>query len=116
MYRAYRKIGRRSRDKRGTCVQVVVALVVKSEGLPLAYEMLPGTATDKTTMTAMLTSLARRYGEAERVWVTDPGGTPLMAADSIRPRLIRARSRASVRRADSAAEEKITDPPGISGH
>lgn len=32
-----------SRDRRSDCVQVIVALVVTPEGLPLAYEMLPGT-------------------------------------------------------------------------
>jgi len=40
-----------SRDKRGDCVQVIVALVVTPEGLPLAYEMFPGNTADKTTAT-----------------------------------------------------------------
>ncbi|MGH8017874.1 MAG: IS1634 family transposase, partial [Opitutaceae bacterium] len=31
-----------SRDRRGDCVQVVVALVITPEGFPLAYEMFPG--------------------------------------------------------------------------
>lgn len=39
-----------SRDKRSDCVQVVVALVVTPEGLPLAYEMFPGNTADKTTL------------------------------------------------------------------
>jgi hypothetical protein len=39
-----------SRDKRGDCVQVIVALVVTPEGLPLAYEMFPGNTADKTTL------------------------------------------------------------------
>jgi hypothetical protein len=43
-----------SRDKRGDCVQVVVALVVTPEGLPLAYEMFPGNTADKTTLRGML--------------------------------------------------------------
>jgi transposase len=43
-----------SRDKRSDCVQVIVALVVTPEGLPLAYEMLPGNTADKTTLRAML--------------------------------------------------------------
>jgi len=38
-----------SRDKRGDCVQGVVALVVTPEGLPLAYEMFSGNTADKTT-------------------------------------------------------------------
>lgn len=62
-----------SRDRRGDCVQVVVALVVTPEGLPLAYEMLPGNTTDKTTLRGMLATIRRRFGAAERIWVMDRG-------------------------------------------
>jgi Transposase DDE domain len=62
-----------SRDKRSDCVQVVVALVVTPEGLPLAYEMFPGNTTDKTTLRGMLATIRRRYGAAERIWVMDRG-------------------------------------------
>jgi len=62
-----------SRDKRGDCVQVVVALVVTPEGLPLAYEMFPGNTADKTTLRAMLAKIHARFGAAERIWVMDRG-------------------------------------------
>lgn len=62
-----------SRDRRGDCVQVVIALVVTPEGLPLAYEMLPGNTADKTTLRGMLATIRRRYGAAERIWVMDRG-------------------------------------------
>jgi hypothetical protein len=62
-----------SRDKRSDCVQVVVALVVTPEGLPLAYEMFPGNTADKTTLRGMLATIRRRYGAAERIWVMDRG-------------------------------------------
>lgn len=62
-----------SRDKRGDCVQVVIALVVTPEGLPLAYEMLPGNTADKTTLRAMLARIRARFGAAERIWVMDRG-------------------------------------------
>jgi len=62
-----------SRDRRGDCVQVVVALVVTPEGLPLAYEMFPGNTADKTTLRSMLETIRRRYGAAERIWVMDRG-------------------------------------------
>lgn len=39
-----------SRDKRSDCVQVVIALIVTPAGFPLAYEMMPGNTTDKTTL------------------------------------------------------------------
>ena len=62
-----------SRDRRGDCVQVVVALVVTPEELPLAYEMFPGNTADKTTLRAMLERIQQRYGKAERIWVMDRG-------------------------------------------
>jgi len=62
-----------SRDKRSDCVQVIVALVVTPEGLPPAYEMLPGNTADKTTLRDMLKIIQKRYGRAERIWVMDRG-------------------------------------------
>jgi hypothetical protein len=41
-----------ARDRRGDYVQVVFALVVTPECLPLAYEMLPGNTADKTKPSA----------------------------------------------------------------
>jgi hypothetical protein len=62
-----------SRNKRSYCVQVVVALVVAPEGLPLAYEMFPGNTADKTTLREMLQLIQKRYGQAERIRVMDRG-------------------------------------------
>jgi hypothetical protein len=62
-----------SRDKRGDCVQVVVALIVTPDGLPLAYEMMPGNTVDNSTLEEMLATITRRYGEADRIWVMDRG-------------------------------------------
>ncbi len=62
-----------SRDKRGDCVQVVVALIVTPEGLPLAYEMMTGDTADNTTLREMLETITRRYGQADRIWVMDRG-------------------------------------------
>src|SRR4030088_2937510 len=39
-----------SRDKRSYCVQVVIALIITPEGLPLTYEVLSGNTADKTTL------------------------------------------------------------------
>jgi hypothetical protein len=62
-----------SRDKRPDCVQVVIALVVTPEGLPLAYEVLPGNTADKTTLRDFLDRIERQYGKARRIWVMDRG-------------------------------------------
>ena len=62
-----------SRDKRPDCVQVVIALIVTPEGLPLAYEVLAGNTADKTTRRAFLQKIETQYGKARRVWVMDRG-------------------------------------------
>ena len=62
-----------SRDKRPDCVQVVIALVVTPEGLPLAYEVMAGNTADKTTLRGFLQKIEELYGKAERVWVMDRG-------------------------------------------
>jgi hypothetical protein len=62
-----------SRDKRPDCPQVVIALVVTPEGLPLAYEVLPGNTADCTTLRTFLARIERQYGRARRVWVMDRG-------------------------------------------
>jgi len=62
-----------SRDRRSDCVQVMLAMVVTPEGLPLAYEMMPGNTTDKTTLTAMIALLKKRHGNLGRIWVMDRG-------------------------------------------
>jgi transposase len=62
-----------SRDHRPDCVQVVVALVVTPEGLPLGYEVLPGNTSDSKTLRAQLERIERQYGKARRIWVMDRG-------------------------------------------
>ena len=62
-----------SRDHRPDCVQVIIALVVTPEGLPLAYEVLPGNTADKTTLRGFLDRIERQYGKARRVWLMDRG-------------------------------------------
>jgi transposase len=62
-----------SRDKRPDCVQVIIALVVTPEGYPLAYEVLAGNTSDKTTLKAFLDKIEKLYGKANRVWVMDRG-------------------------------------------
>ena len=62
-----------SRDHRPDCVQVVIALVVTPEGLPLAYEVLAGNTRDCTTLKGFLARIEAQYGKARRVWCMDRG-------------------------------------------
>lgn len=62
-----------SRDKRSDCVQVVIALIVTPDGFPLAYEVMPGSTSDKTTLIGFLKGIETQYGKANRTWVMDRG-------------------------------------------
>lgn len=62
-----------SRDKRPDCVQVVIALIVTPEGFPLAYEVMPGNTSDKTTLRDFLEKIEQQYGKSDRVWIMDRG-------------------------------------------
>ena len=62
-----------SRDHRGDCKQVCIALVVTKGGMPLGYEVFPGNRTDVTTVEEIVTTMERRYGQADRIWVMDRG-------------------------------------------
>jgi transposase len=62
-----------SRDGRPDCRQVVIALVVTTDGLPMAYEVMAGNTADKTTLTLFLEKIQSIHGNARRVWVMDRG-------------------------------------------
>jgi hypothetical protein len=62
-----------SRDGRGDCRQVVIALVVTTDGLPLAYEVLAGNTLDHSTLNGFLKRIESMYGKARRVWIMDRG-------------------------------------------
>ena len=62
-----------SRDRRPDCVQVVIALVVTPDGLPVAYETMQGCTSDKTTLKDFLAKIETMYGKAGRTWIMDRG-------------------------------------------
>lgn len=62
-----------SRDHRGDCKQVCIALVVSREGLPLGYEVFCGNRHDVTTVEDIVTKIESQYGRSERIWVMDRG-------------------------------------------
>ena len=62
-----------SRDKRSDCVQVVIAVVMTPEGFPVAYEVMAGNTSDKTTFKDMLEKVQGQYGKLQRVWIMDRG-------------------------------------------
>ena len=62
-----------SRDHRFDCVQIVIALIVTPEGLPLAYEVLPGNTNETKTLRTFLAKIEHQYGKAQRIWCMDRG-------------------------------------------
>ena len=62
-----------SRDKRGDCKQVCIALVVSKCGMPLSYEVFAGNRRDVTTVEEIVETMEKRYGQADRIWAMDRG-------------------------------------------
>src|SRR6202049_4192161 len=62
-----------SRDHRPDCEQMVIALIVNSEGFPFSYEPFDGNRADVSTMETILRMVERKYGKARRIWVFDRG-------------------------------------------
>src|SRR5437868_1844486 len=62
-----------SRDGRPDCLQLVIALVVTTDGFPLAYEVMDGNTSDRATLRGFLDKIETTYGKAKRMWVMDRG-------------------------------------------
>ena len=62
-----------SRDSRGDCLQVVIALIVTTEGYPLGYEVFDGNIHDSTTVQQIVQKVEQEHGQAGRIWVVDRG-------------------------------------------
>src|SRR5271154_5455327 len=62
-----------SREKRPDCPKLEIALVVTPDGLPLAYQVLPGNTADSKTLRLFPGKIEQQYGRARRVWVMDRG-------------------------------------------
>jgi transposase len=62
-----------SRDHRPDCEQMVIALIVNSEGFPFSYETFDGNRADVSTMEVILRMVEKKYGKARRIWIFDRG-------------------------------------------
>jgi transposase len=75
-----------SRDHRPDCEQLVIALIVNSEGFPFSYETFNGNRADVSTMEVILRMVERKYGKARRIWVFDRGIVSEANLEAIRKR------------------------------
>lgn len=64
-----------SRDHRPDCKQVLIALVVTREGLPLGYEVFEGNKHDSKTVATIIKKIEALYGKSDRIWIMDRGMT-----------------------------------------
>jgi len=55
-----------SRDNRPDCKQVCIVLVVGRCGMPIGYELFADNKADVTTVQQIVTTMEKRYGQAER--------------------------------------------------
>ena len=62
-----------SRDKRPDCLQVCIALVVTTDGIPVGYEVFAGNRHDSTTVAEIVEAIEKKHGQANRIWVMDRG-------------------------------------------
>jgi hypothetical protein len=62
-----------SRDHRPDCLQLLLAVIVTTDGFPLSYEVLPGNVRDEGTLDGALEAIERKHGHARRIWVFDRG-------------------------------------------
>lgn len=62
-----------SRDHRPDCKQLVIALIVTPEGLPVSYEIFDGNTRDAVSLERMMDQVEAKYGKLRRTWVFDRG-------------------------------------------
>lgn len=62
-----------SRDHRPDGPQVVLALVVTSDGFPITYEVFDGNTNDAESLDEIVEAVEARHGQMGRVWVFDRG-------------------------------------------
>ena len=51
----------------------MIALIVTPDGFPLAYKVMDGNTSDKTTLKEFLAKIEKQYGRAKRTWVMEYG-------------------------------------------
>lgn len=98
-----------SRDQRSDCLQVCIALIVTTDGMPVGYEVFSGNRHDSTTVQEMVESIEKKHGKADRIWVMDRG---MISEDNLKfirergGRYIVGTPKASLRKFESHLVEK----------
>ena len=75
-----------SRDGRPDCPQVVIALIVTTDGYPVGYEVYDGNTADSTTVLEIVEKVEAEHGKAKRIWIMDRGNVSQSNLSFIRER------------------------------
>lgn len=62
-----------SKERRSDCTQVVLGLLIDSDGIPVGYELFPGNTYDSKSLPGMLEKLKRKYRIGRIIFVADRG-------------------------------------------
>ena len=102
-----------SRDGRPQCLQVCIALVVTTDGIPLGYEVFAGDRTDVTTVEEIVLAMEKKCGHARADLGHGPGDGERKEPEApAGPRGLVSRGDAAV---DAAEIRGTPDPEGLAG-
>jgi hypothetical protein len=101
-----------SKDNKYNEVQVVMGLLIDSEGCPIGYELFNGSTFDGKTMTGALQNLQRRFGIRRVVIVADRGLNSKINLQMIRQAGYGYIVASRIRKLPQKLQEEILEPAG----
>ncbi|MGI6317900.1 MAG: IS1634 family transposase [Dethiobacteria bacterium] len=93
-------------------VQVVLALLVDTEGRPIGYELFPGDTFESKTLESALEKLEKRFGLRQVIIVADRGINSKLNLKRIAERGYRYIVASRIRKMKKELTEKLLDPKG----
>ena len=99
-----------SKDAKWKESQVLLAVMVTPEGLPLGYELLRGGTSEQRSLVPAIARLRRRHGFAEVTCVADRGMMSQGNRDALRAADVRYVIGEPLKRLPNALKERILDP------
>jgi transposase len=101
-----------SKDCKFNEVQVVLSMVIDSEGRPLAYEIFPGNTFEGTTLIPNLLKLRKKYCVGKVIIVADRGISSQANLDAVKASGFEYVVGVRLRSAGKAVKEEALDPAG----
>lgn len=101
-----------SKDGKFNEVQVVLALLIDTEGRPIGYELFPGNTFESKTLEAALEKLEKRFGLRQVIIVADRGINSKLNLKRIAERGYRYIVASRIRKMNKDLTEALFDPAG----